>query len=81
MTYSRPTSPKEDIGLAYMATVRSERLPVPMTAQDLYQAIIDGAVADLMNEYSVRTTSARATKFSVASAADQAAVDLILAKY
>lgn len=81
MIYTKETTPAQDAALEFIAKVRSERAPVPLTGQDMLVAIMDGALADLMAEASARVDSRRAALAKLASASDLAQVDAILAKY
>lgn len=80
-TITRTLTPDQEAAFTVELAARNERLPVPLTMDDLLQSIVDGAIADLVNSATQRTTNLRAAKFASATKTDQAAVDAILAKY
>lgn len=81
MIYTKETTPAQDAALELIAAVRSERLPVPLTAAQFLEAICDGAIADAVAEANQRTSARRQAQLNVATKADVDAVDAILSKY
>lgn len=81
MDITKQTTADQDAAFEYMARVRSERLPVPMTALDLLVAVVDGAVADIVAEYTSRNASARNAAYGQTTTQERAIIDPILDKY